>query len=99
MSRMAMYPARMQIPACGDQGTLSVDCASAAASSTAPADVTQERWGLGDRKKASDAKVVWVSFSSENQLSHSSQSTGSSSSHPIMLYRVRRSTALGGGAG
>jgi len=73
----------MQIPACGDHGTRSVDCAKAAASRIAPADVTHERWGLGDRKNERIENVVWVSASSENQTSHSAHRCGRSSSQPI----------------
>jgi len=73
----------MQIPACGDHGTKSVDCANAAASRIAPAEVTHERCGLGDRKKARIENVVWVSDSSENHDSHSAQRCGRSSSQPI----------------
>src|SRR5262245_66371579 len=96
ISRSARYPARMQSPAWGDHGISTVDCAKAAASRIAPADVTHERWGFGDRKNARIENVECVSDSSENHDSHSAQRWGRSSSQLIAWYRISSSTASGG---
>src|SRR5690242_11789280 len=86
----------MQRPASGDHGMESVELASAAPSSTAPAAVIHERSGLGERKNGRTANVVWVSASSANQSSHVDHRAGSSSFHPIAWNRSSSSTAVGG---
>ena len=83
ISRSAIVPARMHRPACGDQGIASVDWASDAASRRAPAAVTQDRSGLGERKKVSTPSDVCVSAMSANHSSHCSQSAGSWSVQPM----------------
>ncbi len=69
----------MQSPASGDHGMASVDWAMDAASSSAPADVTHDRSGFGDRKKFRTASDACVSEMSANHSSHSAQSAGSRS--------------------
>src|SRR6516164_2532174 len=86
----------MQSPASGDHGIDSVEFAIAAASRTAPAAVIQERFGLGERKNGSTAKVVCVSAISENHPSHVDHRSGSLSFQPIAWNRSSSSTAVGG---
>src|SRR5580704_2509709 len=88
-SRMASEPARMHSPASGDQGIASADWARDAASSSAPAAVTHERSGFGDRKNTSTASEVWVSEMSANHSSHSAHSAGSRSFQLMAWYRLR----------
>src|SRR5450759_2520131 len=95
-SRSASAPERIQSPASGDQGIARVDWASDAASSRAPAAVTQDRCGFGDRKKTSTAIEVCVSEMSANHSSHSAHSAGSRSFQLMAWYRWSSSTALGG---
>src|SRR5947209_4980098 len=68
--RNAMYPARMQMSARTSRGTSSVDEYRAAASRTAPAAVTHDRSGVGERKNASAGNEVWLSSTSVNHVSH-----------------------------
>ena len=72
----------MHSPAWGDHGIARVDWASDAASRSAPAAVTQDRSGFGDRKNTSTDSDVCVSAMSANHSSHSAHSTGRS---PIQL--------------
>src|ERR1039457_979696 len=95
-SRSVRYPVRMHRAAAGDQGIDSVDWASAAASSNAPAEVTQDRSGFGDRKYMSTASEECVSAISANHASHSPHRAGSSSFQPILWYRMSSSGPLGG---
>src|SRR3954452_19617565 len=86
----------MHNPAFGEPGIIRVDCAKAAASRTAPAEVIHDRCGLGERKKARIEKVVCVSDSSENHDSHSAQRCGTPWSQPMAWYRMSSATASGG---
>src|SRR6202035_3488984 len=88
-SPSARLPDRMHSPASGDHGIARVDCASDAASSSAPADVTHDRSGFGDRKNTSTASDVWVSEMSANQSSHSAHRAGSRSVQLMAWYRWR----------
>ena len=82
-SRKLGRPERMHSAAWGSLGRSRADSDSAAASSSAPAVVTQERDGCGERKNTSDPSDVWLSSMSENHSSARSHSSSVRSNAPI----------------
>src|SRR5213078_946952 len=73
--RSARYPALMLSCACALDGMFRVEHRRAAVSSTTPADVTHDRVWLIDRKNTNEGCDVWVSSTSANHVSQSSQSS------------------------
>src|SRR5579884_551257 len=86
----------MHRSACGSCGVSTAALTSAAASSTAPAAVTQECSGCGERKNDSAPNDVCVSSTSANHTSHCAQSSFSRPKPWIRWYRLISSTADGG---
>src|SRR3954447_4117970 len=86
----------MQSAACGVRGMSTTDSRIAAVSSTAPAAVTHERCGFGERKNVSDPYDVCVSCTSVNHAIHDSQKLSSSVRKPVM-YALRIITSGVGG--
>ena len=78
----------MQISARTSRSPSTVEATRAAASSTAPADVTHDRFGSGERKNASAGNETWVSSTSANHSSHLVHtSSASASSRPSTQNR------------
>src|SRR6266567_4977934 len=96
IERKARYPARMQRSAWESAGISTTERTRAAPSSTAPAAITQERCGCGERKNDSAASDVWLSSRSTNQASQAVHSSPSCSKRFKREYRLIISTAEGG---
>jgi hypothetical protein len=73
-----------------------VEAVIEAVSSTAPAAVTQERLGSGERKNTIAGIEVWVSSMSVNQASQVRHTSSKWSSPSIRAWRISNSDADGG---
>ena len=96
MRRRAINPARMHNWAAASRGISTVEVTSEAASRTVPAAVTHEFSGCGERNQISGASEVWLSSSSVNHTSHSSQVSCRFSAPRMRKMREIISTAEGG---
>ena len=79
-------------PACGSKPISVTASRRDAASSTAPAAVTHERCGAGERKKFTTASDVCVSSSSANHPCHCTHRSSRRWNRSIMWARRRIST-------
>src|SRR6266496_4557854 len=86
----------MQNSAWTSRGISTDERTSAAPSSTAPAEVTHEWSGCGDRKKTSVGIDVWLSSISTNQVSQAFQTSIRRSIRSSAWYRQIISAPEGG---